>query len=97
MVIFALFIEYHHSDFVVIVKIVCQIENSINGKNIINRFFCSRKIKKFFDENGYPEKTELLPYHAMGEHKYRALGKDTEIFNSPDKEKIAFLKETVQK
>ena len=56
-----------------------------------------RKIKKFFDENGYPEKTELLPYHAMGEHKYRALGKDTEIFNSPDKEKIAFLKEIVQK
>ena len=51
-----------------------------------------QKIKSFFDKNGHPEKIELLPSHAMGEHKYAALGKHTEKFDVPDKEKIEKLK-----
>ncbi len=49
-------------------------------------------IKAFFDANGYPEKVELLPYHAMGEHKYAALGKSAERFDVPNKEQIENLK-----
>ncbi len=51
-----------------------------------------KKIKSFFDENGYPEKVELLPYHAMGEHKYSAIGKDAEVFSVPDKDKMEEFK-----
>jgi pyruvate formate lyase activating enzyme len=51
-----------------------------------------QKIKAFFDEYGYPEKIELLPYHAMGEHKYCALGLDILKFNAPSKEKLSKLK-----
>jgi len=49
-------------------------------------------IKEFFEKNGYPEKIELLPYHAMGDHKYVALGKIPEKFSVPEKEKINVLK-----
>lgn len=51
-----------------------------------------QKIKAFFDENGYPEKVELLPYHAMGEHKYSAIGKEVTVFEVPDKDKMEKLK-----
>ncbi len=54
-----------------------------------------KKIKAFFDANGYPEKIELLPYHAMGEHKYAALGKDAKKFDVPSKEKLEKLKRIV--
>ena len=54
-----------------------------------------KKIKNFFDTKGYPKKTELLPYHAMGEHKYASLGKSIEKFNVPDKGKIEKLKQIV--
>ena len=37
------------------------------------------------------EKIELLPYHAMGEHKYAALGKDAQHFEAPQKEKMEIL------
>ena len=50
------------------------------------------KLREFFDSNGYPQKTELLPYHAMGEHKYAALGKTFYPFAVPGKEKIEELK-----
>ena len=54
-----------------------------------------QKIKSFFDINGYPEKAELLPYHAMGEHKYEALGKSAEKFEVPNKEKMEKLRKIV--
>lgn len=52
-----------------------------------------KKIKEFLYENGKPEKVELLPYHAMGENKYRAIGKEPKIFKTPDKEKMQELRE----
>ena len=45
-------------------------------------------IRKFFEENGYPENVEFLPYHAMGEHKYRALGREITLFDVPSDAKI---------
>ncbi len=55
----------------------------------------AQRMKAFFEANGYPEKVELLPYHAMGEHKYAALGKDTEKFDVPSKETLEKLKRIV--
>lgn len=52
-----------------------------------------QQIKAFLYENGKPEKVELLPYHAMGENKYRAIGKEPKIFKTPDKEKMQELRE----
>ena len=49
-------------------------------------------IKKFIISCGSPEKIELLPYHAMGEHKYAAIGKQVQTFSVPSKEKISQLK-----
>lgn len=49
-------------------------------------------IKDFFDKNGHPQKIELLPYHAMGEHKYAALRRSAEEFDVPDDEKMYRLK-----
>ena len=49
-------------------------------------------IRRLLDLYGYPEKVELLPYHAMGEHKYAALGRRAEIFSAPSEDKIAQLR-----
>lgn len=51
-----------------------------------------QKIKAFLYSCGAPEKVELLPYHAMGEHKYAAIGKETQIFSVPSEEKMKHLK-----
>ena len=49
------------------------------------------KIKNFLEQNGFPEKIELLPYHAMGEHKYEAIGKQINVFYAPTDEKMKKL------
>ena len=49
-------------------------------------------INSFFTSFGRPEKVELLPYHAMGEHKYAALGKEVQKFGVPSKERLEALK-----
>jgi len=49
------------------------------------------KIRDFLWQSSYPEKVELLPYHAMGEHKYAALDKRALIFSVPSEEKMKEL------
>ena len=49
-------------------------------------------IKSFLSSCGVPEKIELLPYHAMGEHKYAAIGKEVKMFSVPSEEKMLQLK-----
>ena len=52
-----------------------------------------QKIKDFLKTIGTAEKIELLPYHAMGENKYRAIGKEPQIFKTPDAENMKRIKE----
>jgi pyruvate formate lyase activating enzyme len=49
-------------------------------------------IKTALSSYGSPERVELLPYHAMGEHKYIAIGKEAHIFSVPSEEKMMQLK-----
>ena len=51
-----------------------------------------QSIKEYIFSCGKPEKVELLPYHAMGEHKYAAIGKKVPMFSVPSEEKIKQLK-----
>ena len=51
-----------------------------------------QKIKAFLEACQSPKKIELLPYHAMGEHKYIAIGKEAQIFTVPSEEKMMQLK-----
>ena len=48
-------------------------------------------IRQFLEAQSKHPKVELLPYHAMGEHKYAAVGKKAEVFSPPSKEKIREL------
>ena len=50
-------------------------------------------IRRFFEVHGYPERIELLPYHAMGEHKYEALGMTPGRFNVPSEETVRALRD----
>lgn len=73
-----------------------------NGANIIVRIPViagvndnveeMKNIKNFFEKVGFPQKVELLPYHAMGENKYSAIGKECEAFAVPNSDKITELK-----
>ncbi len=45
-------------------------------------------LRRFFDTVGAPEQVELLPYHRMGENKYRAMGQEPVCFDIPDKERM---------
>ena len=49
------------------------------------------EILEFLSQCGKPEKLELLPYHAMGEHKYGALGKAAKTFPVPTQQTMAEL------
>ena len=49
-------------------------------------------IRRMLDSCGYPERVELLPYHAMGEHKYAAIGKKGQSFSVPDTKKMMELR-----
>ena len=51
-----------------------------------------QKIKEYIFSFGSTEKIELLPYHAMGEHKYAATNKEAQRFSVPTEEKMRQLK-----
>lgn len=51
-----------------------------------------QSIRNFILQHGTPQKIELLPYHAMGEHKYAAIGKSVRQFTPPDDHKLNELK-----
>ena len=51
-----------------------------------------QNVKDFLFKYGRPEKIELLPYHAMGENKYCAIGKNYQKFEIPDNDKISHLR-----
>ena len=51
------------------------------------------KIRDLIQGFGGVERIELLPYHAMGEHKYDAIGREVHAFDAPDKEKLEALRE----
>ena len=53
------------------------------------------KIKDFLLEYGKVEKVELLPYHAMGENKYGAIGKKNQKFKVPKDEKVSELRKSL--
>ena len=51
-----------------------------------------QQFKDYIFSCGKPEKIELLSYHAMGEHKYAAIGKSAQSFSVPNEEKMRQLK-----
>ena len=51
------------------------------------------KIHNFLKDLPPCAKTELLPYHSMGENKYLALGKTAPHFTAPSEEKLNKLRE----
>ena len=50
------------------------------------------RIRDFLAASPAPEKVELLPYHAMGEHKYAALGKAARSFPVPEETRLEMLR-----
>lgn len=56
-----------------------------------------QRIKAFLDGCGNPERVEFLPYHAMGENKYSAIGKEPQSFKVPNAENLKQLNENLWK
>lgn len=52
-----------------------------------------QRIRNFLTACRPPQKIELLPYHAMGEHKYAAIGKEASVFSVPKKETLQQLQQ----
>ena len=50
-----------------------------------------RALRAFLTENGWPERIELLPYHALGVGKAAALGLAQQRFEAPDGERMRYL------
>ncbi|MBR2907716.1 MAG: glycyl-radical enzyme activating protein [Clostridia bacterium] len=55
-----------------------------------------QKIKDFLASCGTPEKVDLLPYHALGENKYTALGIKAHTFTTPSEDKMSLLRSIFQ-
>lgn len=51
-----------------------------------------RAIRAFFEKHGFPEKVEILPYHAMGEGKALALGLKPQRFSAPNEDQMEALR-----
>ena len=51
-----------------------------------------RAICQFLKSCSAPVRVELLPYHAMGEHKYAAIGREAIAFSVPGEETMARLR-----
>lgn len=47
---------------------------------------------RFLKEHGSPERVELLPYHRMGERKYKGLGREVPEFEVPTAERMEELR-----
>lgn len=54
------------------------------------------KLPAFFNENGWPEQCELLPYHRLGENKYPALSREGQTFDVPEKTVMEELKKNLE-
>ena len=52
-----------------------------------------KKIREFLDACAPIERIELLPYHAMGEHKYSAIDNKAMLFSVPDENKMKALRD----
>ena len=50
------------------------------------------QIKALWAKRPAPRKVELLPYHAMGSHKYEALGKEAQRFSVPEETHVDNLR-----
>ncbi len=50
-------------------------------------------VKEYVYSHGRPKKIELLPYHAMGEHKYAAIGMQAHAFAVPEKQAVKRLQD----
>ena len=54
-----------------------------------------KAVADFFELHGKPEQIDLLPYHAMGEKKYSALGRSFQSFLVPSQEQIRELRHLI--
>ena len=51
-----------------------------------------QRIRSFLLSYGTPEKVDLLPFHALGENKYAALGMEIHTFTTPSEGEMARLR-----